>query len=58
IELDDAALISIDNRGTDVCVRQGAQFNIQRISFEEGHAVETLEEAKSALQQLIKNCQI
>ncbi|KMS97207.1 hypothetical protein BVRB_7g177590 [Beta vulgaris subsp. vulgaris] len=53
IDVDDAALISIDSRGTDVRVRQGAQFNIQRISFEEGNAVETLEEAKSALQQLI-----
>ncbi|XP_057549736.1 uncharacterized protein LOC130827873 isoform X2 [Amaranthus tricolor] len=53
IEVDDAALISIDSRGTDVRVRQGAQFNIQRISFEEGDFVETLEDAKSALQQLI-----
>ncbi|XP_074268064.1 uncharacterized protein LOC141591583 isoform X1 [Silene latifolia] len=55
IEVDDAALISIDSRGTDVRVRQGAQFNIQRISFEEGRVVETLEEAKAALQQLISN---
>ncbi|KAL9235547.1 hypothetical protein vseg_010297 [Gypsophila vaccaria] len=53
IEVDDAALISIDSRGTDVRVRQGAQFNIQRISFEQGHVVETLEEAKAALRQLI-----
>ncbi|CAO2824595.1 unnamed protein product [Amaranthus hypochondriacus] len=53
VEVDDAALISIDSRGTDVRVRQGAQFNIQRISFEEGVSVETLEDAKSALQQLI-----
>lgn len=53
IEVDDAALISIDSKGTDVRVRQGAQFNVQRISFEEGHAVETLEEAKAALQRLI-----
>lgn len=29
------------------------QFNIQRISFEEGHSVETLEEAKAALWKLI-----
>ncbi|KAL3528498.1 hypothetical protein ACH5RR_007820 [Cinchona calisaya] len=48
-EVDDAALISIDSKGTDIRVRQGAQFNIQRISFEEGHSVETLEEAKAAL---------
>ncbi|KAL4629055.1 hypothetical protein ACB092_05G281500 [Castanea dentata] len=52
-EVDDAALISIDSKGTDIRVRQGAQFNIQRISFEEGHAVETLEEAKAALWKLI-----
>lgn len=58
VEVDDAALISIDSRGTDVRVRQGAQFNIQRISFEDGHAVETLDEAKSALQQLINNGQV
>ncbi|KAM3375185.1 putative protein isoform X1 [Capsicum galapagoense] len=52
-EVDDAALISIDSKGTDVRVRQGAQFNVQRISFEEGHLVETLEEAKAALWKLI-----
>ncbi|KAJ0007495.1 hypothetical protein Pint_30543 [Pistacia integerrima] len=53
-EVDDAALISIDSKGTDIRVRQGAQFNIQRLSFEEGHRVETLEEAKAALWKLIK----
>ncbi|THG13539.1 hypothetical protein TEA_012111 [Camellia sinensis var. sinensis] len=53
IEVDDAALISIDSKGTDIRVRQGAQFNIQRLSFEEGNAVETLEEAKAALWKLI-----
>uniref|UniRef100_A0A803M9S5 CREG-like beta-barrel domain-containing protein n=1 Tax=Chenopodium quinoa TaxID=63459 RepID=A0A803M9S5_CHEQI len=58
IEVDDAALISIDSRGTDVRVRQGAQFNIQRISFQDGKVVETLEEAKSALQHLINNGQL
>ncbi|PWA51830.1 FMN-binding split barrel [Artemisia annua] len=52
-EVDDAALISIDSKGTDVRVRQGAQFNIQRLAFEEGHGVETLEEAKVALWNLI-----
>lgn len=52
-EVDDVALISIDSKGTDIRVRQGAQFNIQRIPFEDGHAVETLEEAKAALWQLI-----
>lgn len=29
------------------------QFNIQRLAFEEGHGVETLEEAKTALWNLI-----
>ncbi|KAJ0965594.1 hypothetical protein J5N97_026732 [Dioscorea zingiberensis] len=52
-EIDDAALISIDSKGTDVRVRQGAQFNIQRLSFEVDHGVETLEEAKKALQAII-----
>ncbi|CAA3005257.1 Pyridoxamine 5 -phosphate oxidase family isoform 1 [Olea europaea subsp. europaea] len=52
-EIDDAALISIDGKGIDIRVRQGAQFNIQRISFEEGHFVETLDEAKAALWKLI-----
>ncbi|KAM7254292.1 hypothetical protein ACFE04_031974 [Oxalis oulophora] len=53
-EVDDVALISIDSKGTDIRVRQGAQFNVQRISFEDGRAVETLEEAKAALWKLIK----
>ncbi|KAK2965487.1 hypothetical protein RJ640_008281 [Escallonia rubra] len=53
-EVDDAAFISIDSKGTDIRVRQGAQvFNIQRLSFDAGYAVETLEEAKSALWKLI-----
>ncbi|KAI4329449.1 hypothetical protein L6164_021712 [Bauhinia variegata] len=52
-EVDDAAFISIDSKGTDIRVRQGAQFNIQRISFDEGQSVETLEEAKAALWKLI-----
>lgn len=53
IEVDDAALISIDSKGTDIRVRQGAQFNVQRISFESGHEVETLDEAKVALQKIV-----
>ncbi|KAE8688239.1 Pyridoxamine 5'-phosphate oxidase family protein isoform 2 [Hibiscus syriacus] len=53
-EVDDAALISIDSKGIDIRVRQGAQFNIQRLSFEEGQVVETLEEAKAALWKVIK----
>ncbi|KAK5840129.1 Protein CREG2 [Gossypium arboreum] len=53
-EVDDAALISIDSKGIDIRVRQGAQFNVQRLSFEEGHGVETLEEAKVALWKVIK----
>ncbi|XP_038713179.1 uncharacterized protein LOC120007083 [Tripterygium wilfordii] len=56
--VDDAALISIDSKGTDARVRQGAQFNIQRLSFEEGNAAETLDEAKVALWKLIKKGQV
>ncbi|XP_054784126.1 uncharacterized protein LOC129291046 isoform X1 [Prosopis cineraria] len=52
-EVDDAALISIDSKGTDIRVRQGAQFNVQRISFDDGQSVETLEEAKAALWKLV-----
>ncbi|KAH9667790.1 Pyridoxamine 5'-phosphate oxidase family protein [Citrus sinensis] len=48
-EVDDAAIISLDSKGIDVRVRQGAQFNIQRVTFEDGHTVETLDEAKTAL---------
>lgn len=53
VEVDDAALISIDSKGVDIRVRQGAQFNVQRVSFEEGHAVETLEQANKALQHVL-----
>ncbi|TYJ46005.1 hypothetical protein E1A91_A02G093800v1 [Gossypium mustelinum] len=53
-EVDDAALISIDSKGIDIRVRQGAQFNVQRLSFEEGQGVETLEETKVALWKVIK----
>ncbi|XP_044486254.1 uncharacterized protein LOC123211532 [Mangifera indica] len=53
-EVDDAAFASIDSKGTDIRVRQGAQYNMQRLSFKEGRAVETLDEAKAALWKLIK----
>ncbi|XP_008781768.1 uncharacterized protein LOC103701482 [Phoenix dactylifera] len=53
MELDDAALISIDSKGTDIRVRQGAQCNIQRLSFEVEQRVQTLDEAKAALQRII-----
>lgn len=53
-EVDDAAIISLDSKGIDVRVRQGAQFNIQRVTFEDGHTVETLEEAKTALRKVVK----
>ncbi|KAJ7525799.1 hypothetical protein O6H91_17G067300 [Diphasiastrum complanatum] len=52
-EVDDAALISIDSKGTDIRVRQGAKFNVQRLSFEEGCAIETLEQAMIALQKVL-----
>ncbi|CAN8270340.1 unnamed protein product [Cochlearia groenlandica] len=57
-EVDDAALISIDSKGIDVRIRQGAQFNIQRLVFEEGHGVETLEEAKAALWKVIEKVKL
>ncbi|KAJ4897731.1 Pyridoxamine 5'-phosphate oxidase family protein [Raphanus sativus] len=57
-EVDDAALISIDSKGIDVRLRQGAQFNIQRLAFEEGHGVETLEEAKAALWKVIEKVKL
>eukprot|EP00250_Pteridium_aquilinum_P001457 c11647_g1_i1 orf=48-1193(+) len=55
-ELDDAALISIDSKGVDVRVRQGAQFNVQRLSFEVGYAVETLNQAEAAVTKLLNRC--
>ncbi|KAF3599727.1 hypothetical protein F2Q69_00037652 [Brassica cretica] len=48
-EVDDAALISIDSKGIDVRVRQGAQ---------EGHGVETLEEAKAALWKVMEKVKL
>ncbi|KAJ4867216.1 Pyridoxamine 5'-phosphate oxidase family protein [Raphanus sativus] len=45
-------------QGIDVRVRQGAQFNIQRLAFEEGHGVETLEEAKAALWKVIEKVKL
>ncbi|KAG0630511.1 hypothetical protein M758_1G183500 [Ceratodon purpureus] len=53
VEVDDVALISIDSKGADIRVRQGVQFNVQRVSFDEVHAVETLEQAKKALQKVL-----
>ncbi|CAI9286207.1 unnamed protein product [Lactuca saligna] len=53
-EVDDVSLISIDSKGTDIRVRQGAQFNIQRLVFEEWQGIRTVEEAKAALWKLIK----
>lgn len=53
VEIDDAALISIDSKGVDIRIRQNAQFNIQRLSFDVENGVETLEEAKWALQRII-----
>ncbi|KAJ0250364.1 Pyridoxamine 5'-phosphate oxidase family protein [Hirschfeldia incana] len=53
-EVDDAAIISVDSKGIDIRVRQGAQFNVQRLSFEGSLGVETLEEAKSAMWKVIE----
>ncbi|KAL7599977.1 uncharacterized protein LOC111910391 [Lactuca sativa] len=53
-EVDDVSLISIDSKGTDIRVRQGAEFNIQRLVFEEWQGIKTVVEAKAALWKLIK----
>eukprot|EP00850_Spirogloea_muscicola_P006242 SM000029S10537 [mRNA] locus=s29:593683:595479:- [translate_table: standard] len=45
-KLDDAALISIDSKGID--------FNVQRVSFEEGSSVDTLEQAIVALSRILE----
>ncbi|KAF8677032.1 hypothetical protein HU200_046490 [Digitaria exilis] len=52
-EVDDVAVISMDSKGIDIRVRQGAQYNIQRIAFEVDHSVETLDEVKEALRRII-----
>jgi len=52
-EVDDAAVISVDSKGIDIRVRQGAQFNIQRLAFDVPDKVLTLEEAKRALHKII-----
>ncbi|WOK95001.1 hypothetical protein Cni_G03706 [Canna indica] len=52
-EIDDAVFVSVDSKGTDVRVREGAQFNIQRISFGKENDVLTLDEAKAALEKII-----
>ncbi|XP_051134883.1 uncharacterized protein LOC127254055 isoform X2 [Andrographis paniculata] len=57
-EVDDVAFISVDSKGVDIRVRQGAQYNVQRISFRERHNVETLEEAKNALWELLDRGQV
>lgn len=52
-EVDDAALISIDSKGVDIRVRQGAQFNVRRLSFDETSGIETLDQAVVALQKVL-----
>jgi hypothetical protein len=52
-EVDDAALISIDSKGVDIRVRQGAQFNVRRLSFDETSGIETIEQAVVALQKVL-----
>ncbi|KAK9078419.1 hypothetical protein SSX86_002476 [Deinandra increscens subsp. villosa] len=52
-EVDDASLISVDSKGADIRVRNGAEFNIQRLVFEEWDGIKTVEEAKSALWNLV-----
>ncbi|XP_021320525.1 uncharacterized protein LOC8062422 isoform X2 [Sorghum bicolor] len=50
-EVDAAALISVDSEGIDIRVRQGAQFNIQRLAFDVPQKVETLEESQESTPQ-------
>ncbi|GBG66671.1 hypothetical protein CBR_g66806 [Chara braunii] len=50
-EIDDAAIISIDGKGIDIRVRQGARFNIQRMAFETH--VDSLDEATCELDRII-----
>ncbi|MCO5553396.1 hypothetical protein L7F22_006917 [Adiantum nelumboides] len=52
--VDDAAFISIDSKGTDVRVRQGAQYNVRRLSFSKDFSVETVEQAMKALNAILK----
>lgn len=52
-EVDDAALISIDSKGVDIRVRQGAQFNVRRISFDEKDPVKSCDHAIMALQKVL-----
>ncbi|KAH7280328.1 hypothetical protein KP509_37G061700 [Ceratopteris richardii] len=53
--VDDASFISIDSKGADVRVRQGAQYNVRRLSFCKEESVENFEQAKAALNFLLKN---
>ncbi|KAI3775183.1 hypothetical protein L1987_49752 [Smallanthus sonchifolius] len=52
-KVDDVSLISVDSKGADIRVRNGAQFNIQRLVFEEWDGIKTVEEAKGALWNLV-----
>lgn len=54
LAVDDAAFISIDGKGTDVRVRQGAQYNVQRLSFNEDFLVETIDQAVEALDAVLR----
>ncbi|KMZ60577.1 Pyridoxamine 5'-phosphate oxidase-related, FMN-binding [Zostera marina] len=54
IAVDDAAVISIDSKGIDIKVRQGAQFNIQRVPFETEFPVITLEDAKTVIWKIME----
>jgi hypothetical protein len=48
-------LCNVSDLGVDILLFfwQWVQFNVQRVSFDEVHAVETLEQAKKALQNVL-----
>jgi hypothetical protein len=51
---DDAAVISIDKLGADVRVRKGGDYSVVRVGFT--REVESLEDAKQAMQRLLVDC--
>lgn len=52
-QVDDAVFISVDGRGTDVRLRRGAEFNVERITFD--HPVRTDDEALEALRRITRD---
>ncbi|GJP35536.1 hypothetical protein CLOM_g20044 [Closterium sp. NIES-68] len=53
--VDDALFISIDGKGVDIRVRNGAKFNVQRLSFNSPSEVQSTEDAVAALHHLLRH---